>query len=277
MAVPIYDNHIHLRPDGEGITALRRFEKAGGTGLTLVNLPYPHIKVVDAEGFRSGYELTIRTAEKARQETSLVVNVAIGPYPVTFLHLREAIGAVKAYEEMTKAVDIASAMVKEGRAQAIGEVGRPHFPTDDEAVGYSNAILLHAMRSAAECSCPVIIHSESATVETMEGFAKMADSVGLDRGMVVKHLAPPLTLWEENFGVIPSLPASRSAIRQALGKGGDFLIETDFIDDPQRPGAAMDVISVPKRVKGLMQSGELSEEMANKCGRDLPARLYGKA
>ena len=277
MAVPIYDNHIHLRPDGEGIAALRRFENAGGTGLTLVNLPYPHIEVMDAEGFRAGYELTMKTAEKAREETSLAVNVAIGPYPVTFLHLRDAIGTVKAYEEMIKAVDIAAELVKEGRAQAIGEVGRPHFPTDDEAVECSNAILRHAMRSAAECSCPVIIHSESATVETMQGFARMADSVGLDRGMVVKHLAPPLTSQEESFGVIPSLPASRSAIRQALQKGGEFLIETDFIDDPQRPGAAMDVVSVPKRVKGLMQSGELSEEIAYNCGHDLPARLYGKA
>ncbi len=277
MAVPVYDNHIHLRPDGEGIAALKRFQKAGGTGLTLVNLPYPHIEVKDVEGFREGYGLTIRTAEKAREETELTVNVAIGPYPVTFLHLREAIGVERAYEEMIKAVDIAAGLVQEGMAQAIGEVGRPHFPSDEEAMELSNEILLHAMRSAAECSCPVIIHSESATVETMEGFARMADAAGLERGMVVKHLAPPLTTREESFGLIPSLPASRSAIRQALQKGGEFLIETDFIDDPQRPGAAMDVVSVPKRVKGLMQSGEFSEEQAYSCGQELPARLYGKA
>ena len=257
--------------------ALKRFEKAGGTGITLVNLPYPHIPIKDSSGFQKGYELTIRMAEEARERTALTVNVALGPYPVTFLHLREAIGVERAYEEMESALEIAAQYVKEGKAQAIGEVGRPHFETDPEAVRLCDLLLQKAMELASDCGCPVIIHSESVTSEEMQGFALMADEARLDRGMVVKHLSPPLTTREENHGVLPSLPASRSAIRQAISKGGDFLIETDYIDDPKRPGAAMDIVSVPKRVKGLMQSGELSEEKAERCGRDLPARLYGGA
>lgn len=276
MPLPAYDNHVHLRPDGEGVEALRRFKRAGGSGLTLVNLPYPHIAVKGAESFREGYELTLSFAEKGRRE-GLTVNVALGPYPLSFLKLRDALGAGRAEEEMGKALEIAADMVREGRAAAIGEVGRPHFPVDQEAVGASDRLLRKAMELAAELSCPVIIHSEAVGPKEMRSFAEMADSARLERWRAVKHLAPPLTLPEENHGVTPSIPASRKAIREAVSKGGGFLIETDFIDDPARPGAAMDIVSVPKRVKGLTQSGELSEEAVWRCCHELPLKLYGNA
>lgn len=275
MPIPIYDNHIHLRPDGECIAALRRFRRAGGTGLTLVNLPYPHIPVEGAEAFNREYELTFRLAVRAREETGLKVNVAVGPYPVTFLSLRDAIGAERAEEEMRKALDNAIKSVYDGRAQAIGEVGRPHFPVDGEAMNASNRILSYAMELAADADCPVIIHSEHADVAVMKEFADMAEAAGLPRGKVIKHLSSPLVLETENHGIMPSIPASRSALREALSKGGDFLMETDYIDDPARPGAAMDVVSVPKRIKGFMQSGELDERTVWRIGEEIPARLYG--
>jgi len=276
MSLPAYDNHVHLRPDGEGVEALRRFKKAGGSGLTLVNLPYPHIGIKGAESFREGYELTLSFAEKGRRE-GLTVNVALGPYPVSFLGLRDDKGAERAEEEMAKALEIAADMVRKGMAQAIGEVGRPHFPVDPEAIEVSDRLLRKAMELAADLSCPVIIHSEGVGPTEMHGFAEMADAAGLERWRAVKHLAPPLTLREENHGITPSVAASRKAIREAVSKGGGFLIETDYIDDPERPGAAMDIVSVPKRIKGLTQSGELSEETVWSCCHDLPSKLYGDA
>ena len=73
---------------------------------------------------------------------------------------------------------------------------------------------------------------------------------------------------------MPSIPASRSLIREALSKGDRFMIETDFIDDPMKPNAIMAVTSVPKRIKGLSQSGELSEEQIHRMCEDIPDSLY---
>lgn len=73
---------------------------------------------------------------------------------------------------------------------------------------------------------------------------------------------------------MPSVPASRKAAREALKNDGPFLLETDYIDDPERPGAVMSINSVPKRVKALLASGEMSLETAWRIGQHLPERLY---
>ena len=52
------------------------------------------------------------------------------------------------------------------------------------------------------------------------------------------------------------------------------MLETDFIDDPQKPNAIMAVTSVPKRINGLHQSGELSEEQIHRICEDIPDSLY---
>ena len=48
MVLPAYDNHLHLSPSGRNIEALKEFKAAGGTGLTLVTLPYQ--EVIISEG-----------------------------------------------------------------------------------------------------------------------------------------------------------------------------------------------------------------------------------
>jgi TatD-related deoxyribonuclease len=80
---------------------------------------------------------------------------------------------------------------------------------------------------------------------------------------------------EETYGVMPSIPASRSSIREALSKGDRFMLETDYIDDPSRPGAVMNVNTVPKRVLGLLSNKEISQETVWKIGKDIPDSLYG--
>ena len=52
--------------------------------------------------------------------------------------------------------------------------------------------------------------------------------------------------------MMPSVLASKSAFAEALGKGDRFLLETDFMDDPTRPGAVLGISTVPKRIKTLL-------------------------
>jgi len=137
----------------------------------------------------------------------------------------------------------------------------------------SDRILIHGMELAFEINCPVMIHSASSP-ELMLEFSQMAKAASLPLEMVIKHFSPPLVREEENHGIMPSIPASRSAIREALSKGDRFMLETDFIDDSRRPDMVLPVNTVPKRVLGLTSSGEMSSETAWKIGRDIPDRLY---
>lgn len=94
--VPIYDNHIHMSPSGRNIDAIKEFEAAGGTGFTLVNLPYKEVYVRQAEDFVKAFDITYEMASLVREHTELDINVAVGPYPILLLGLAEEYGIQKA-------------------------------------------------------------------------------------------------------------------------------------------------------------------------------------
>ncbi len=275
---PILDNHLHLQPKGRNVEAIKEFEKAGGTHAILSHMPYDELKITCGADFERSYRITMGTAERCNRESGVGVFVTLGPYPVLLIDLAKEHGLEAATQMMIEGMESAARLVKEGNAIAIGEVGRPHFDVPPEIMAASNDILRYGMSLAKEVSCPIVIHAETATPETMEDLGQMADSVGLDRGKVVKHFSPPLVLEEENRGLMASVLASRSNIQEAFGKGDRFFLETDFMDEPTRPGAVLPIDTVPKRIKGLAQSGIATSELIEtiwKVNRDNPKRVYG--
>lgn len=273
--IPVYDNHVHMNPYGRNVDALKEFEAAGGTGLTLVTLPYEHIKISKGEDFRNSYEVTLSLADKARAATDLEINIAVGPYPVLILPLADQFGIEKAEEMMLKGMDIAAETVEEGKACAIGEIGRPHFEVSQDIEDASNRILMRGMEHAKELDCPVIIHSESGTVETNRSLSEIARKAGLDPELVIKHSSPPFVKEEETFGVMPSIPAAKKNIYEALEKNTTrFMLETDYIDDPKRPGMVMAINTVPNKIRTLLANGKLSEDDVQRICGDLPDLYY---
>ena len=211
------------------------------------------------------------------KETGVKAYATVGPYPVELMVLEKIHGLGKAIEIMMEGMDIAAEYVREGKALAIGEVGRPHFPVSTELWVASNEILQYAMVLAKETGCAIVLHTEHATPESMKQLAEMADRAGLERGKVVKHYAPPLIRPIENFGLMPSVLAGKDAIKEALGKGTRFLMETDFLDDPRRPGAVLAISTVPKRTNAFLQQGLMTEEQARVIHHDNPLMTYGDA
>ena len=274
-SLPVYDNHLHMSPHGRNVDALLEYKAAGGTGLTLVTLPYPEVVIRDGKDFAESYEITYDLAEKGRAATGMEINVAVGPYPVLLISLAEQYGLDKAEDMLMQGMEDAGKAVEEGKAVAIGEIGRPHFECSEEIWDASNRILQRGMEIARENDVPVIIHCESGTTDTNRSLADIARKAGLDPGLVIKHSSPPFVTEEETFGVLPSIPASKTNIKTALSKGTDrFMLETDYIDDPEKPSAIMAVTTVPNKVKWMLASGTADEDVICHICRDLPDRMY---
>ena len=212
-------------------------------------------------------------AEKCNSETPVKLFTAVGPYPVLLIGLAEKYGMGRAVEIMKEGMESAQKLVLERKAVAIGEIGRPHFEVSPEILEASNEIMAYGMSLAKEAGCPVILHTESGTSECMADLARIA--AGLPRSRVVKHYSPPLVLEEENFGLFPSVLATRPAVSEALEKGTRFVMETDYMDEPSRPGAVLDIKTVPKRTMGYINSKRMTEEQAWKIHKDNPEELYG--
>lgn len=278
MPVPILDNHAHLEPlIGRHVEAAKEFERAGGTHLILSHLPYDHLRVSAAEDFRAAFDETVKLKDRVNRETGLKTYATVGPYPVELLHLERRFGLELAKEIMMNGMDIAADFVREGKALAIGEVGRPHFPVSADELAASNEIMSRGMSLGKELGCAVVLHTESATDESMLELARMADRVGLPRWRLVKHYCPPLVLEEENHGLMPSVLAGRDAVKEALRKGTRFLMETDFLDDPRRPGAVLDIKTVPRRTLTMIEQGLMTEEQAVEIHSENPRGTYGDA
>ncbi len=278
MPVPILDNHVHLEPrKGRNVDAVRDFERQGGTHLVVSHKPYSEVRVSSAEDFRESFDVTVSMVDRINSETGVRAYATVGPYPVELLGFQRRLGLERARDLMIAGMDIAAEYVGDGRALAIGEVGRPHFDVPDDIWKISNEILLHGMTLARETDCAIVLHTESGTVETMRELAEMADAAGLRRDRVVKHYSPPAVLPEENSGLMPSVLAGKDAVKEAIAKGTRFLMETDFLDDPARPGAVMAIATVPKRTMDLMEKGLMTEDQARVIHSVNPGRTYGPA
>lgn len=274
MTIPIHDNHFHCRPDGwKGLNAVREFMAAGGTSIAHVRLPTYPSTVGDFT--RSCLE-HIAFGQTIRKETGLTVYTVVGPYPLEPMKVAETQGWVAALDFGRQCFDVAARLCQEGQAVCMGEVGRAHFDVPAEVQERNNELLLYGMGTARDAGVPIMLHTEHAEVETMAEFAAMADKAGLARDRVIKHYCGPLVTPDETSGLVPSIIAGRSNLRAALAKGSSrFMMETDYIDEPTRPNVVMPCDTVPKRTKGLVANGDLTEAQAFEIHHTLPRRLYG--
>ena len=270
----IFDNHLHLRRDGKYIKAIEEFKQAGGTHAVLCQ--YPMVKsVIKTKSYKETYQETLKMAEVIRSKIDVGVFVTVGPYPVDLLKLKEKFDRKIAIEIMKKGIDEAAVLCKEKKCIGIGEIGRPHFPVEKQVIDDSNEILLYGMQKAKDVDVPVILHTESTTPSQCKELVEMGKNAGLPANKIVKHYSPPLILKNENYGLMPSVLASEKNILAAIKKGTRFLMETDYIDDPRRPGAVLGPKTVPKRSLELIEKGFLSEKQLNEIHKKNPEKTYG--
>ena len=284
---PITDNHFHLNRKGLFLEAARDFERFGGTDLVLVHCPDFISPPISKEGHREAYADTISMAQAVRKEVGLGVRVVLGPHPAAFAHqLENAIqsedvqGIESAENNYRDSIDVALEFVQEGKAHAIGEVGRPHWPVSERVWNKSNELLLETMHMASQEGITLQLHVEGELQSTYDDLSQMAITSGMDSKKIVRHYAPANIDAEITKGITPSVLIGKGAIEELMeniGKSSHgFLLETDYMDDPKRPGAVLGPKTVPKRTKQLLELG-IDEEILWKTHQDLPNLLYGES
>ncbi|HEC82248.1 MAG TPA: metal-dependent hydrolase [Thermoplasmatales archaeon] len=271
----IFDNHLHLRRDGRFLEAAREFKEAGGTHFVLCQYPMPSV-VLQEKSYLPVYVETLVMAEEVEEKTGVKVFVTVGPYPVDYLLFREKLGREQAVVLMKKGMDEAAKLCEEQeRCIAIGEIGRPHFRVDEEALMDSNEILRYGMECARDVDVPVVLHTESTTSGVCRELVMMGKKAGLKPHKIVKHFSPPLIFFEENHGLMPSVLASKKNVEEALRKGSRFLMETDYIDDVRRPGAVLSPRTVPKQTVRMLRNGLMTERQVYRVHKENPEETYG--
>ena len=270
----IFDNHMHLSENGRYIEAVKEFKKYGGTHLNFC--PYTDVKsIIENKSYMKCYEKGIKLTKIVMEKVDVKIFLSVGPYPIDYLKLKEALGREKAIELMKKGMEEAQKICMENKAIAIGEIGRPHFKVDKKTWEDCNEILKYGMMLAKEIDKPVILHMEKANPENMKEMAEIAKQIGIKEEKIIKHYSPPLIKKEENHGIFPSVIAYEKNIKEALKKGTRFMLETDYLDDTRRPGAVLALRTIPKRMKKFMEEEIMSEKEAFIINKKNPERIYG--
>ncbi len=151
------------------------------------------------------------------------------------------------------------------RALAL-KTGRPHYDVSDAVWEASNATLKHGLALGADHDCAVQLHTEAAA--DLTEIAEWAEERGLAAERVVKHYA-----GGRLAGPIPSVMSEKERLAVAAETGDPFLMETDFVDDPDRPGAVLGPKTVPRRVRWLLEEGY--DDAVERAHVATPELVYG--
>ena len=100
----------------------------------------------DLGGYRSAYAETLSMAEEVRNSVGLEVGVVLGPHPVVWEHQIQSLGLERSTELHLEAVGLALEHIEAGQANCLGEVGRPHYPVDQDTWTSATDMLLDIMR-----------------------------------------------------------------------------------------------------------------------------------
>ena len=270
LDTPVLDDHLHLDPrHGRGIDAVEDFVRLGGTHLLVVNKPSWHLGVEPDEpaDFRPVFEETLDAVAAANEVLPGRAWPVLGVHPGLISRLVDERGFAPedARDLMCGGLEVASEFVADDRALAL-KSGRPHYDVTEAVWGASNAVTRRAFELGAALDCAVQLHTEAS--EDLTDLAAVAEESGLDRTNVVKHYAEGRLA-----GPIPSVMSEKYRLERAAESGEPFLMETDFVDDPEKPGMVMGPKTVPRRVRWLLEEGY--DDAVRRAHVETPEAVYG--
>ena len=266
---PILDQHMHLDRNNRFLDAVSEFVNSGGTAINLVHKPNFSNLPLSISDYQSAYDNTIEMAREIREKFGIQVSVILGPHPVSWEKQIHTIGLQESTSLHLQAVKLAIQYISSGEAVCLGEVGRPHYPVDSQIWDAANDLLLEIMKLAAEEKISIQLHVEDDGEKTYSDLAKLCDKAGLPRHLAIRHYAPANISSDFTHGLSVTVSVGKGSISkivESLPNCNSFWgMETDFLDDKNRPGAVLGPKTIPKRthqlIEKLRQSGYSLEQI----------------
>ncbi len=274
------DAHAHTNPlKGLGARAVaQRFRDSGGWFIALISLPPTSLGLDPVlEGFEKTLDLLISECRAAR-DSGLRVACLGGYHPAMVDKMIDKLGMKPedAYNESLKIIDATCTYIERGLLNGIAEVGRPHYQVKPHYVVLAEMILDYAFTRARDLGVVVHLHLEEGGWITAKDIDERIKRTGIRRDRVAMHHAKPGLLEHAISLDIPAtVPAIYQVIQIASKHRGFYMFESDYIDDPARPGKFIYPWEISENTLRAVREGLLDEETAHKIHVDNIVRFYG--
>ncbi|ADV64496.1 TatD family hydrolase [Desulfurococcus mucosus] len=276
------DAHLHTNPvKGMGASRVsERFKREGGWFMALVALPPYHygIEEVGVDSYRRVLEILNREAQVARSHGLRVARL-MGLHPAEIdEYYRRGVKGRKLYELASSVLDLIRSALKAGLLDGIGEVGRQHYATSVERIVLSEMVMMNALEISREYDVVIHLHLEQGGWVTAFSVERLRRLLVPGHGKIVLHHSSSETvLAAEELGLAYTIPVKGFDEKLASRRPVNAMVESDFIDDPERPGAAAYPWEIPRVLKGQLERGVIDEEYVYRIMVENITRYYGVA
>jgi len=283
MDLMFADAHTHTNPvSGLGMKRIaEKFREVGGWFMAIVSLPPSHYGYPSTiEGYEKSYEILLRECNEARNHGLRIACIA-GIHPAD---IEKSVSRAqpdkyrKIIETYLGVLRILEHMLKQGELQGLGEFGRPHYKAIPEAFALNDIVLIKALELAKDYSIPIHIHCEQSGAIAVEYLKAITSIVGIDKRLVIVHHVDTKTLLsalEEGFNctVLGRYELLKSIAMRRVAPM--YMIESDYIDDPRRPGVAAYPWEIVENQLRLLKDGIVDTRYLRKLNVDNVERVYG--
>jgi len=274
------DGHLHTNPvNGLGAEKiLSRFRERGGWFAVLVSLgPHHYGLEENYDGFIKSIEILVNECRIARSIGIKTICIAgIHPADIDRLISRDRHRGREILELIMKVVDYIAKLIKEDILDGFGEFGRPHYKSLPEAFTLNNIVMRYILSLARDLHAYVHLHLETAGFITVRDIHEVINMIGIDRTKVfLHHLDVATGIEAEKMDLPFTLPGKYALLREAVRRIKPvYIIESDFIDDPKRPGVSSYPWEIIDNQEKLISEGLVDEEYIAKINIDNVVKFY---
>ncbi|MEM0501288.1 MAG: TatD family hydrolase [Ignisphaera sp.] len=275
------DGHLHSNPvKGLGAKNIaQRFKASDGWFMVLVSLPPHHYNLTsDFDGYVKSIEILISECSTLRSYGIETLCLAgIHPADIEEMINRDARSAKSIIELAIRVLDYISQLVKNGTIDGFGEVGRPHYKALPEAFSVNNIIMRYALTLARDLNAYIHLHLEQGGYATVRDVYEVLRMLNIDsRRVILHHLDIRTALEAENYGLHYTIPGKYPILREAIRRlPPSYIVESDFIDDPRRPGVSSYPWDAVENQKKLLSGNLTDSEYITKINIENVVKIYG--
>ena len=272
------DAHAHINPiRGIGVKKIiNKFKNMGGWFIALVSLPPYHygIKEFNIEAFRRSFELLIKVASDIEKE-GVKCRLICGFHPAIVDKLRSMGVSTHNIKKLgIKVIDLICEYIKTQKVYGIGEVGVQHYPSSIDNIKIAFEIAKYALERASELDVIVHLHIKP-DIETIRRFKELAEDLAIKHEKVIFHhmslnVVNELSVNNFSFTIVGKYEILKSAVRMKP----NYLVESDYLDDPKRPGAVIVPWAIPRNWRKLLMNNLCSLDYAETINIKNIKRIY---